>query len=183
MRRLLAHSLAVLLVVPVAGAVTVLSPTSAGAATTSRSDPRDTQGDLDLRRVRLKTSGSKLVARFTTYGAVSRDDLDNANSLDLDFKVARDQVRNVTIKYINGKLTASICTAGIPRTDCSQLRASRTSPKSFRVVIPRSVVKKGATVYRWRATSEAWQRTAGCRTAPTCTDQLPGGGRYLRWRP
>ena len=182
MRRLLAHSLALLLVLPLAGAVTVLSPAAAGAATTSRSDPRDTQGDLDLRRVRLKTKGSSIVARLMTYGAVSRNDLDNANSLDLDFKVGQDRVRNVTIKYINGKLTASICTAGIPRRDCSQLRASRTSPKSFRVVIPRSVVEKGATVYRWRATSTAWTRTAGCRTAPSCVDHLPGKAKYLRWR-
>ena len=183
MRKLLAHSLAVLLTLPVAGAVTVLTSTAADAASTSRSDPRDGEGDLDLRTVALRTSGSTLVARFTTYGAVSRDDLDNANSLNLRFKVRPNKARQVTVKYISGKLTAVICTVGIPSRDCSRLRVSRTSATSFRVAIPRSAIKPGATAYRWRASSVAWTRTAGCGTAPSCVDNVPGKEKYLVWRP
>lgn len=38
-------------------------------------------------------------------------------------------------------------------------------------------------VLRWRGQSVAWTRTAGCRTAPTCTDVLGAGGSgFHSWK-
>lgn len=185
MRRLLTHSLAVVLTVLLAASMTVLLPTAADAASTTRNDRDDTQGDLDLQRVRLVTSGERIVATFTTYAAASADDLDNANSLSLRFKVTPHRIRKVLVQWLAGKLVATVCTytnSSPVSEHCSQVRVKRAGPRGIRVVIPRAKIKKRAKAYLWRASSSAWTQTAGCTTAPYCEDLVPGTGKYLLWR-
>lgn len=186
MRRLLTPPLAILVSVALASSTTVLLPTAAQAARTAQGDARDTQGDLDLQRVRLTTSGQRIVATLTTYAATSRDDLDNANSLELHFKVAPQRTRRVLVQWLGDGLVATICTrrtSSPVSRDCSDVRVRPAGPSAVRVVIPRAKIKEGAKAYRWRASSTAWTRTAGCSTAPYCEDLVPSSGRYLVWRP
>ena len=162
----------------------VLGP-AADAAPTSKRDPDDTQGRLDLQRVALRSPGQRIVATITTYAAFTRDDLDNANSFELHFKVAPQRTRRVLIQWLGDGLVATVCTrreSSPVSSNCSDVRVKRVGPSAVRVVIPRAKIARGAKAYRWRATSTAWTRTAGCTTAPSCEVLLPGRG-YLRWRP
>lgn len=163
---------------------------AAEAAATGKRDADDTQGRLDLRRVTLKTQTKAerplVVGSIATHDDFRNRHLDGANSLRVVFKVRAQRYRGVLVQYLSDELVATVCTYETPTSnrgsDCSTHRVRRTTEHSVRFVVPRAVISK-KKVLRWRGQSVSWTRTAGCRTAPTCTDVLGAGGSgFYSWK-
>lgn len=163
---------------------------AAEAASTSKRDPDDTQGRLDLRAVTLKTATKagrpRLVSSIALHDDVRNRHLDGANSVRVVFKLRAQRYRGVVVQHLADELVATVCSYETPTSnrgsDCSTLPVRRTSGHSVRFEVARALISPRKTL-RWQARSVTWVRTAGCRTAPTCTDVLGAGGAgFHSWK-
>lgn len=182
MRRTIATLLAATLV--------VLTPAVAGAASTTKRDPADGEGLLDLRKVSMKTSTkagrTRVVGSVATHRDFRNRHLDGANSLRVVFKLGAQRYRGVLVQYLSDELVATICTYETATSnrgsDCSTLPVRRTSGHSVRFRVPKASIAR-TKVLRWQGRSVAWAQSAGCRTAPSCNDVLGAGGAgFYSWR-
>jgi hypothetical protein len=171
-----------------ATALVLLVPAAAQAGSTSHQDPNDTAGPLDLARVQLKTQGKKMVVTVTNHGDFADADLSGLSTMGIDFRVGN-KIRGITVKSaMGGGLVSEICDyplSGPPTwKNCSKVKVSRVDGATVRLRVARAKIDRGARVYRWRAGAVTSTYGGECSNiAPQCIDKLPGGNKFLTWRP
>lgn len=172
----------------VAAALVLLTPAAALADSTSRKDPNDTRGPLDLAKVQLKTQGKKMVVTMKTHDAFVDADVSGASAMGVDFKVGP-KVRSIAVKSARGGgLVSEICTVPLSGeltlTKCSKIDVTRISGTTVRLTLSRAKIDRGARSYQWRAGSLSSTYGGECSgIVPSCIDKLPNSNRFLTWRP
>lgn len=165
----------------------LLAPTPAHAGSVTKKDKKgDARSLLDLRKVSMKTQGSKVVATMTTHGAWSDADLyGSLSTIGIDFDLGGGKVRGLGAQSLDSGLSGSICTIRNGQfSKCSDVAVERLSATTIRFTLPRKKIDRGAKTYRWRASSVVYDGYAGCNASFACIDAVPQGrNAWLTWKP
>jgi hypothetical protein len=181
-----------LLTAPVALALVLVMSAlaSAHASSTTQKDPRDdvflasVGGGIDLAAVRLATldPSKRIRVTFTLHAAVALEgSLEQPGGMSVEFIRSERILRVVTIDTKDGALRGRVCSSSTGTTpvkpDCSRLPVTRVDATTYRTVVGRGQLRRGAEVLRWTASSMDLSQ------GQPVSDQLTAANRQpFRWR-
>ncbi len=179
MRTAVRRTLAVVLT----GALLAL-PVGAQAGDRMLEDPDDTLGKLDLASGSHAHDGRRLEHRLVMQEAFAARLL--ASGTVTLFLKAGGRHRTLDLGFREDELFAEICTdetsTGGSFSSCSgKVTLTRPDRSALVVTVPRRLVQRGLTRYKWRAVTLLNQGEGGC-TELICLDQLPDDGSWVRHR-
>lgn len=162
----------------------------AQASQTTKKDPKgdfvlgDARSGIDLAAVTLRTRKGKkrIQVTFRLHEAVPASTLVRPGGMEVEFRKNKRISRSLGVFSRKGKVRARVCSFNIRQEvptlrNCSAVKVTRVNGRTYRAVVPRKKIKKGAKVLRWRAAS------LGMSSGVPTLDALgPGGDAYFRWR-
>ncbi len=173
------------------GAATASGDTTQSTYTTVVTDPDDTDGPLDVRRVKhrilvIDRHHARLGYTVTTYSPYAARRLD-ARHRNFVIELNRDghpgSERNVRVSYVSGALVGDVI-SNATRETIGTVAVRRLDARTIRINGPRDLI--GARSYFWTSTFHARQ-SAACGVADghpvTCQDVVPERGWIRMDRP
>ncbi len=173
------------------GAATASRMTTEPTYTTVVTDPNDTDGPLDVSRVKhsirvIDRQHARIAYTVATYSPYAARRL-NARHRNFVIELNRDSnpgsERNVRVSYASGSLTADVI-SNATRETIGTVAVKRLNSRTIRINGPRDVI--GARSYFWTSTFHARESGAcgfGDGYPITCQDVVPERGWIRMDRP
>ncbi len=181
-----------LLTAPIAVALAVAlgATVPAHASSTTKTDPRNdvflgsVGGGIDLATVQLKTLNRKKSIRvtFRLHSRALEGSLEQPGGIRVEFIKNKRIRRVVTVATEDGALRSEVCSNStgpkfIEPYDCSSLLVTQVDATTYRALVKRKQIKKGAKVLKWTAAS------IDLSNGDPVSDRLTArDGEPFRWR-
>lgn len=162
-------------------ALVALMVSPAAAHRQAKTDPNDTQGDLDIREVSFRDANGRFRLTLTTFGNWTVADMESGDSppdnqfiFALDSKGNSDNDYSVIVDALGGEMVAAIYSEASNEIVAKfpTFKNGKTTGASFR----KGRVDPRPSYVKWGAASRATGDRVNCNNV--CLDRVPSNGLY-----